>query len=334
MRVKNIGVILETREDAEKVNPYNVYDQYHWREPKEIEAIVQAVKNLGFHTEILGTPRKMGLDLDKFKHRIDFILNLSVGFKERFRIALAPSLFEIAGLPYTGGDPYTKIVCQNKNLMKALLDKLNIPTPPWTHVNFNADVKTLSYPELPVIVKPMYEGSSIGLKPGSVCYQKRHMFEMIHSIRKNLSMPVIVEKFIKGREFKVGFIGNDHIYFKGMLEDVLQDGAPLKEHFLYFNAKTYGYLKKVPRDISLPDYHKILEHCKIIYDMFKPSDYGVFDIRVDEYGQHYFTEFNEDATLHPDRTLTKCCELNGLEFQDMIRLILQSSFERWGIEWS
>ena len=61
-------------------------------------------------------------------------------------------------------------------------------------------------------------------------------------------------------------------------------------------------------------------------------DFGTFDIRVNRNGEYYFLEFNTDATLHPDKTLAKCCVLNGVSYEKMIAEILKTSFERWGIK--
>lgn len=331
LNVKTIGIILETKEDAIKAKTDNIYDLYHWREPEEIEAIRSAIENIGYNTVILGTPKNFFDNMDRLKSQVDFLFNLSVGFKSRYRLALAPSLYELTGLPYSGADPYTKMVSQNKHLMKSFWDKINIPTPEWIYADEGTDLETIKLPDFPVIVKPAYEGSSIGVNSDSVLYKRTDVLEKIQMILNTLKMPVIVERFISGKEYKVGVIGNREKKFIGIIEDIYSDGSSLGDKFLYFNAKTTGSFSKAARDKNLPEFARLLKDCERIYNMFLPVDYGTFDIRVDEIGNYYFLEFNADATLHPKRTLAQCCELNGLHFDETIKKILQTSFERWRI---
>lgn len=338
MRVKTIGIVLETRDDAIEAagsvyqdERINIDDMYHWREPNEIDAIAGAIKKLGFDVKLIGTPGNLAYNLRFLESQIDFIFNLSVGFRKRFRLALGPSLYETAGIPYSGADPYTKMISQNKHLMKSFWDKMGIPTPPWVYVDRQTALEDLVLPDFPLIVKPAYEGSSIGIKANAVSYNRQDTISKIGSILEDLNMPVIVEKFITGRELKVGIIGNKGDRFIGMIEDVKRDGSSLKNDFIYFNAKTYGMYYKVRRDINKPEFKPLKQHCQSVYDMFLPCDYGTFDVRMDENGNHYFLEFNADATLHPERTLSQCCKLSGVDFDKMIAGILKTSFERWGL---
>lgn len=333
MPVKTIGVVLETKEDAQNTGITNLDHLYHWREPEEIEAITNAIQFLGFETVILGAPSTVARDSSRLK-KVDFIFNLSVGFSTRFRLSLGPSLYELWGLPYSGADPYTKTVSQNKHLMKSFWDKQGISTPAWVYLHDQEDLPEVSFPGFPLIIKPAYEGSSIGLGQDAVVDNKSDLLERIHRIFTDFRMPVIVERFISGPEYKVGVIGNENPEFLGIIEDTIRNGSPLNDHFLHFHAKSTGLYQKVQRNLNAPEFTLMRKDVLKIYRRFLPVDYGTFDLRLDDRGQHYFLEFNADATLHPQRTLAQCCALNGLGFHEMIEKILQSSFRRWGITWN
>ena len=324
---------METKEDAPNTGIISLDHLYHWREPEEIEAIINAIQSLGFEAALLGAPWTVARDSSRLK-RVDFIFNLSVGFSTRFRLSLGPSLYELWGLPYSGADPYTKMVSQNKHLMKSFWDKQGISTPAWVYLHSQADLTEVTFSDFPLIVKPAYEGSSIGLGPEAVVDNMPNLLERIHMIFNDLRMPVIVERFISGPEYKVGVIGNEDPDFLGLIEDIIRDGSSLNDHFLHFHVKSTGVYEKAQRDLNAPEFTLMLKDVLKIYRYFLPVDYGTFDLRFDERGQHYFLEFNADATLHPRRTLAQCCALNGVGFQEMIRKILQSSFRRWGITWN
>jgi|SRR3989339_1201491 len=331
MKVKTIGIVLETNADAVKSGNGNLDQLYHWREPDEIQAITDAVQSAGFKTIIIGPPEKFCLEVQKYKNQVDFIFNLSVGFTTRFRLSRGPNLYELSGIPYSGADPYTKMVSQNKHLMKSFLDKMNIPTPEWCYIHSRGDMKVAKYPKFPVIVKPAYEGSSIGIHPKSVAANKHSLYKNINKIFNELKMPVIVEKFIEGKEVKIGIIGNDRIDFIGIIEDVINEGCSLKNKFLYYKAKTHGKYAKSKRNMKDEEISNAIKDSLKIYKYFLPVDYGTMDIRIDSNGNHYFLEFNADATLHPGRTLSMCCKLNGISFEEMINKIIRTSFKRWNL---
>lgn len=328
--MKAIGIVLETREDASVQGVADLNALYHWREPDEIEAITEAVEAAGHKAVILGTPETLCRDLSALRS-IDFIFNLSVGFSTRWRLSRGPNLYELFKLPYSGADPYTKMASQNKHLMKAFWDKLRIPTPAWTYLHEKDDLRKAAVPPFPLIIKPAHEGSSIGIGPHSVVSNDDQLNAAVGKIFDSLKMPVIAERFIAGREYHVGVIGNIEPEFVGVIEDVMTDESALGDDFLYFGAKKEGRYLKRACDAKDPKFENLLADALRIYRLFCPVDYGTFDVRMDAAGKHYFLEFNADATLHPMRTLAKCCELNGIGFPEMIRKILECSFRRWDL---
>ena len=334
MKVKTIALIYETRKDAENTPHNDIQDLYHWREDCEVEAVIHSIEALGFKVIPVGSPYSAVNQVERLKKEIQFVFNISVGFSSRFRLALGPSLYELCGIPYSGADPYGKLLSQNKQLMKSFFDKQGISTPEWTYADRNAVLKELNYPEFPLIVKPAYEGSSIGIERDSVVHSFEELLVKAERVRDELNMPLMIERFIEGRELKAGFIGNHTIESYGLFEDLKESGESLQNDFLYFQAKKEGKYRKVFQDFDDPMYQTLLNDCRKIYDLFLPVDYGTFDIRLDRNGKHYFLEFNADATLHPERTFSKCFEFKGIPYHQVIERILKTSFKRWGIAWN
>jgi D-alanine-D-alanine ligase len=326
-KIRKIGVVLETKADAIRTG-LPLDRLYHWREPGEIAAITGAIKSLGFEPIILGTPEDLAA---RTRAKVDFIFNLSVGFVSRYRLAAGPSLYSLLKVPYSGADPYTKMMSQHKHAMKSFWDKLGIPTPAWVYLHSPADLKNAHLPPFPLLLKPAYEGSSIGIDEDSVIRSRPQLKKKAEELFARLGMPLIAERFISGRECKAGIIGNDKIDFSGVIEDIRPGGHGLGDELLYFRAKTAGSYSKRALPAGDPLSRRIMKDALRIYDLFHPADYGTMDVRVDERGRHYFLEFNADATLHPERTLARCCALHGVDYGTMIRKILSASFRRWGI---
>lgn len=328
--IRNIGLVYETENDA-KVTGIPGERLYHWREKNELAAIAGAVKKAGFKAVLIGNPKELLSKADFYRKKIDFIFNLSVGFISRFRLAQAPCLYSLLGIPYSGADPYARMVSQHKPLQKLLFEKNGIPTPAWEYFQSVDGLRAIKLPKHPLIIKPAYEGSSIGVFPWSVSRNSKGTLKKIKKAMHCIKMPVIAEQFIAGKEFKIGIIGPESRPFTGMLEDTLKNGQPLGARFIHLYAKKDIEYSKVYRDIAGIEFRRMKTDCLKIYKLLGPMDYATFDIRVDMNGQYFFLEVNADATLHPDRTLAKCFGLNGIDYNSMIRLILISSLERQGL---
>jgi len=63
----------------------------------------------------------------------------------------------------------------------------------------------MSSVEFPAIVKPVKEALSLGIK---VVYNKDQLRKAVKDVISEFKQAVIVEKFIRGREFSVGLLGN------------------------------------------------------------------------------------------------------------------------------
>jgi D-alanine-D-alanine ligase len=333
VHIKTIGLLYEIIDDARRIGiPLDLL--HHWRESEELTAIESAVQKAGFKTQRIGTPQHFINNLTEIKKSIDFIFTLSVGFLSRFRQAYGAMACELAGIPYTGADPFSKIIGQNKHIAKSFFKKLGIKTPSWVYIHDINMARASSFPKFPLIVKPACEGTSVGITLKSIVTTQEELMKQLDHVLNEVKTPAIVEQFIIGKEFKIGFIGNDKILFEGIFEDVHADGTSLKKDFLYYASKKEGMYLKEKRNIVALEFAEVRKSCNLIYHLFSPLDYGVFDIRQNKNGEFFILEFNTDATLHPDRTLSQCCRMHGVSYDEMIEKILRTAFERQGIAWN
>jgi D-alanine-D-alanine ligase len=331
MSVRTIGILFETIDDARLCGrPIQYLD--HWRDENELQAIEQAIQAAGFKTIRLGTPQMLVHDCVKIKRDVDFIFTLSVGFVTRFRQGYGAMACELAGIPYTGPDPFVKITAQNKQMMKAFYDTIGVRTPRWVYLHDHAALdRAITLSTYPLIVKPTCEGTSVGIDERAIVTGPGELREYCAYLFTELGMPLIVEEFIRGREYKIGFVGEGPRTFRGVIEDVHHDGTPLQDRIIHYGAKRDRLYGKVKRDIGVAGLAEMVAWCDRIYSYFGPADYAVFDIRQDEMGRCYLIEYNADATLHPHKTLATCCALHGIGFDKMVQSILYTAIARWGI---
>ncbi|MFQ5441811.1 MAG: ATP-grasp domain-containing protein [Thermodesulfobacteriota bacterium] len=139
--------------------------------------------------------------------RPDIVFNMAEGLSGESRESQIPAMMEMLGIPYTGSAPLTLGLCLNKARTKELLSRYGIPTPKFAVLG-DMDVDLERYLAFPMIVKPLYEGSSKGIRQDSVVYNMDELKAKVSSVKEIYSQPVLVEEYLGGREFTVAVLGN------------------------------------------------------------------------------------------------------------------------------
>jgi D-alanine-D-alanine ligase len=106
-------------------------------------------------------------------------------------------VLEMLGIPYTGSGVMASSIAMNKVMTKNIWLAMGLPTPAWMEVSNVADTLN-AYKVLngPMIVKPVLEGSSIGITKVTVIEQCEAAFKLA-SMQDS---KIICEQFISGDE--------------------------------------------------------------------------------------------------------------------------------------
>ena len=109
-------------------------------------------------------------------------------------------LLELMQIPYTGSGVLASALCMDKVATKVFFEHHRIPTPPYRVVTDSG--QALPPFELPLIVKPASQGSTIGvsLVSDSIYYGEALRTALEHDSR------AVVEPFIEGRELTVAIL--------------------------------------------------------------------------------------------------------------------------------
>jgi D-alanine-D-alanine ligase len=110
------------------------------------------------------------------------------------------TLLGLAGVPYTGSGPLASGVAMHKDTAKRLFRQAAVPTPDWL---FPADAESRPVERLglPLIVKPVAEGSTVGL---TLLKDPSHL----EAALRHAGPEPLCERFIAGRELSVGVLGD------------------------------------------------------------------------------------------------------------------------------
>ncbi len=133
-------------------------------------------------------------------------------------------LLELLGIPYTGSGVLASALGLSKVQSKRLFEHEGIPTPKWVHLRADeradAVVRTLDALDLPCVIKPAEEGSSIGV----TIVRAREELEPALDLAFQYGPDVVAEQFIRGTEITGPVLGNRDPQVLPLVEIVPESG--------------------------------------------------------------------------------------------------------------
>ena len=155
--------------------------------------------------------------------RADLVFNLCEGVNGHARFEdFVVGTLELAGVPFTGCRTWPTSVCHRKHVANTLLSSAaGLPVPAFMLAQAN---KTPAEFPLPAIVKPAAEDASVGIDNGAVCTSKRALKKRVAQMLEQFE-EVLVQEYVAGREFNVGFVGKRMLPIAEIRFDTLPDGT-------------------------------------------------------------------------------------------------------------
>ncbi len=226
--------------------------------------------------------------------------------------------FDLLGIRYTGPNSLGCALAMDKGVTKQIFMQEGVETPGGTWLYKDDPKSSLSDLglSLPLVVKPCSGGSSIGV------YIVTTEKEYEEALKKSFHYEneLVIEPFIKGREFACGII----------------DGKALPPIEIIPNSGWFDYEHKYQADgaqeicpADLPD--EITERMMDItiraYHALKLDVYSRADFILDEKGDLYCLEVNTLPGMTAASLLPKEAKAAGIEYGDLCELIIQKSLE-------
>jgi len=106
--------------------------------------------------------------------RPQFVFNIAEGKNGPYREAFVPALLDELKIPYSGSSSLSLAISMDKAMTKEILMFHSLPTPKFKVIKpiDSVDIGDLSFP---VMVKPVFEGSSIGITAKSICENMKQL---------------------------------------------------------------------------------------------------------------------------------------------------------------
>ena len=284
------------------------------------KACANALKKKGYKV-IIFDPKIKNFNLIN-RNKIDVIFNALHG--RDGEDGVAQSYFEYLNIPYTHSGVISSYNAMNKIFSKEIFIKNKIKTPKYfsiTASNFNKNEikknilkKKINFP---IVVKPINEGSSLGVK---ICKNKKILFKNTKQLLKKYD-ELILEEYIGGQEIQVAVINNNPL---GAIELIP------KRLFYDYKAK---YTKKaktkhvMPARIPKKKYNEVLKIAKKTHEALKCKGVTRSDFKFFK-NNFFLLEINTQPGMTNLSLVPEIANYSGLSFGNLVEKILLDASTR------
>jgi D-alanine-D-alanine ligase len=310
-----------------------------------IENLSRAIESDGHSVHFLNADHRLPQTLIRMKPDICF--NIAEGERGDSREAQVPALCEMLGIPYTASRVLPNAISLDKTTTKRIWRDHGLPTARFQEFSHLDELETLDL-EFPLFVKPAREGTGMGIDEGSLVHDFDQLQARVGWLLHSYKQPALVEEFLPGREFTVGFIGNpgspDDRRNPALYDENGYHWFPVLEIGLANSVSptVYGHDAKsidigkegapdylCPADISAELEEELIDLTRKAAEAVFASDISRVDFRMGADGKPYLLEINTLPGLNP--AISDICimaDAEGLPYNELILEILYLAASR------
>jgi D-alanine---D-serine ligase len=232
-------------------------------------------------------------------------------------------LCELAGIPVVGSGSAASALCMDKDKSRKLVALEGIPvakaitfrTPPTDEFLLSSATGF----KLPIFVKPIIGGSSIGISKvgeySELSQAVKHAFEFDDA--------VILEEGIDGLEVGCSVIGNhDLITGRANEIEVAEGFFDYNEKYTLINSKIH-----VPARISEEAEQKVLETGKAAFQILGCRGYARIDLFLSKNGEVFFNEANTIPGFTAYSQFPSMMKAIGMSYEEVVDRLIELGME-------
>ena len=282
---------------------------------KSARAVSKVLKENKYKTKIFEPDGNFISNLKKFKPSVVFNA-LHGRYGEDGYIQ---TILEKEKVKYTHSGVISSSLAIDKVLSKKLFIKNNILTPKYIVFNFKDKIKknkliTKINKKLgfPVVIKPINEGSSVGVY---IC-NKKNLLKKIFYLKDNKE--IIIEKYIPGKEIQAAIMGNKKL---GAIE------LKPKRKFYDYSAKYDKNAKTehiMPAEISKKNYEKVMSISFKAHKLLKCRGTTRSDFRFYK-NKFYLLELNTQPGMTSLSLVPEIAKYNNINFYKLIKWMIRDA---------
>ena len=224
---------------------------------------------------------------------------------------------EWLNIPYTGTGVQGSAIGMDKVKTKQIWQGSELPTAPYRIIAKDTNLgEVIASLGLPLIIKPVHEGSSVGMS------KVEKAEDLAGAVEKATLHDAVVmaEQWITGREYTISFLNGQPL-------PVIRLQPPADVAFYDYEAKynrndvEYG----IPSGLATDVEKQLQELCLRAFQAVGASGWGRIDAMQDEQGNFWLLEVNTVPGMTSHSLVPKAANAVGYSFDDLCLAILEQT---------
>ncbi len=186
-------------------------------------------------------------------------------------------------------------------------------------------------------MKPALEDASVGIDQGSVVDDHDRLNDRVAFLLERYGPPVLIERYVAGREFNVSLIEVPELRVLPLSETVFPTHSSVPWPILTYQAKwepgtnDFETIQTCsPADVAPELGRRIEEVARAAFRIVGCRGYGRVDVRVTPAGEIYVIEVNPNSDLSPLAGLATGLEAAGLTWPQFIVDLVRTAMTESG----
>ena len=295
--------------------------------PRTIQALTEALTKLGHEVTQLGNAEQLCVRRAQLDG-LDLVMNIAEGSHGRCREAWVPALLEQWGVPFVGSGSTAQALALDKAMAKRLAVAVGVRTPRWVVIEALGALEQEIPLQFPLIVKPRYEGSGIGIDQGAVVQDAESLWRRVRWMLDYLHQACLVEEFVSFGELTVFLIGNTPPTALPVIQRPLDPSSRLSSHVIGGGVSGGGICPvDLTRELETSAGRMAVAMCETL----GCRDVARVDLRVDERLEPWFLEINPLPSFDPQGSVGLLAEYLGASYPELIGRVLDAACRRLGL---
>jgi D-alanine--D-alanine ligase len=308
--------------------------------PETVERVCASLVRLGHEVDAIETSTPTAQLVARLEALApDLVVNTATGRVGRGREAFFPDLLEHLGLPCAGSDAQTTAISRDKRLCKLVLADAGLPTPRCRYVN-DVDAFRLGALRGPFLVKPNFEGSSIGIDATAWCGSPLELPALLRRQLDRWPAGVLVEEYVEGIDLVVPFLerlpgATDGIGGVGIYRYPVPAQGPGLYDYALKHTRAAEVELELPAALPASVTSEALALARRAAEALELRDFGRIDLRLTPDGRLFVISVTALPSLHLGGSLHRVASFGAADAHAgharLMEFILASAARRHGL---
>jgi D-alanine-D-alanine ligase len=231
------------------------------------------------------------------------------------------AILDLLGVPYTHSGMRASAVAMDKPLAKRVVGTVGVPSPEGLIVSA-AEIGKAHPIAPPYVVKPIAEGSSVGVK-----IVREGTNQLTAAEGWDADEQLLVEPYIKGRELTVGVMSRSGESARALAVTEIVYSADIFDYTVKYSE---GYAAHIlPAKIPESVYSAAMEYARLAHEVIGCTGVTRSDFRWDDSISGikglYFLEINTQPGMTPTSLVPEQAQHAGMSYADLVDWIMEGA---------